>query len=165
MNTDVRVRVKFLYTTYPRESKYLMEISQVKLAFLGRITKICLYLFFFFFFFFFRSGQEDLYPSDAQLGSAVSTKFRAVVTIPIIIYLKGRPDLSSLLIHLVNLSLACKFHLCQLLISRPLSKLCCFDSHFNGCRTLTQYNWWTSLHGAYTSARTQAGEADDRGSH
>ena len=120
---------------------------------------------FFFFFFFFRSGWEDLYPSDAQLGSAVSTKFRAVFTIPIIIYLKGRPDLSSLLIHLVNLSLACKFHLCQLLISRPLSKLCCFDSHFNGCRTLTQYNWWTSLHGAYTSARTQAGEADDRGSH
>ena len=119
----------------------------------------------FLFFFFFRSGWEDLYPSDAQLVPAVSTKFRAVFTIPIIIYFKGRPDLSSSLTHLVNLSLACKCHLCQLLISRPLSKLCCLDSHFNGCRTLTQYNWWTSLHGAYTSARTQAGEADDRGSH
>ena len=165
MNTDVMVqRVKFQYTTYPRESKYLMGISQVKLAFLRRITKQPLSLFFFFFF-FFRSGWEDLYPSDAQLSSAVSTKFRAVFTIPIIIYFKGRPDLSSSLTHLVNLSLACKCHLCQLLISRPLSKLCCLDSHFNGCRTLTQYNWWTSLHGAYTSARTQAGEADDRGSH
>ena len=163
MNTDVMVqRVKFQYTTYPRESKYLMGISQVKLAFLRRITKQPLSL---FFFFFFRSGWEDLYPSDAQLSSAVSTKFRAVFTIPIIIYLKGRPDLSSLLINLVNLSLACKFYSCQLLISRPLSKLCCLDSHFNGCRTLTQYNWWTSLHGAYTSERTQAGEADDRGSH
>ena len=160
MNTDVRVqRVTFQYTTYPRESKYLMGISQVKLAFLRRITKQPLSLFFFFFF-FFRSRWGALYPSDAQLGSAVSTKFRAVF-----IYLKGRPDLSSLLIHLVNLSLACKFYSCQLLISRPLSKLCCLDSHFNGCRTLTQYNWWTSLHGAYTSARTQAGEADDRGSH
>ena len=164
MNTDVRVRVKFQYTTYPRESKYLMEISQVKLAFLRRITKQPLSLFFLFFV-FFRSGWEDFYPSDAQLDSAVSTKFRAVFTIPIIIYLKGRPDHSSLLIRLVNLSSACKFHLCQLLISRPLSKLCCLDSHFNGCRTLTQYNWWTSLHGAYTSERTQAGEADDRGSH
>ena len=163
MNTDVMVqRVKFQYTTYPRESKYLMGISQVKLAFLRRITKQPLSL---FFSFFFRSGWEDLYPSDAQLSSAVSTKFRAVFTIPIIIYLKGRPDLSSLLINLVNLSLACKFYSCQLLISRPLSKLCCLDSHFNGCRTLTQYNWWTSLHGAYTSERTQAGEADDRGSH
>ena len=163
MNTDVMVqRVKFQYTTYPRESKYLMGISQVKLAFLRRITKQPLSL---FFFFFFRSGWEDLYPSDAQLSSAVSTKFRAVFTIPIIIYFKGRPDLSSSLTHLVNLSLACKCHLCQLLISRPLSKLCCLDSHFNGCRTLTQYNWWTSLHGAYTSERTQAGEADDRGSH
>ena len=72
-----------------------------------------------FLFFFFRSGREDLYPSDAQLGSAVSTKFRAVFTIPIIIYLKGRPDISSSLTHLVNLSLACKFHLSNCLFPDP----------------------------------------------
>ena len=120
---------------------------------------------FLFVFCFFSVGVGGLLSKWRTAWFSRITKFRAVFTIPIIIYLKGRPDLSSLLINLVNLSLACKFYSCQLLISRPLSKLCCLDSHFNGCRTLTQYNWWTSLHGAYTSARTQAGEADDRGSH
>ena len=40
-------------------------------------------------------------------------------TIPIIIYLKGRPDLSSSLTHLVNLSLACKFNLSNCLFPDP----------------------------------------------